>query len=303
MGKVIPFLLILLLLSGCNKMRRVERQLVLDTLITELSDSSLFSNNVSCIICVSGDICFADYLAGNIVVLDENLRLRCKVGKRGEGPGEVIGVVHFVRDKLDFHLLDEGSRSIKKYSLSGEHLSTVKIPRDISYAPWGRFLYLDSLFYLPNIKGTAVSVIGNDGQFIKRFGTDSEEVGGRILLSGGKSGLLAIGVASPTIEKYTIDGTLQESLDYGNFPMVKDITKDSHNSGNSFMAIVNDACLANERLYVLIRSQVLCFSLDRDIQLESIYLLPHNFYSSIAVWEGNLYGFNYQDSSIERFLL
>lgn len=305
MRKLVLFLLSILFLAGCrnDKYRNMERQLVQDTLITELSDSSLFYNNISCISCVSGEICFSDYSAGHIVVLDESLRLRCKIGKRGESPNEIVGVVNFAIDEQCFYLLDEGSRSIKKYSSSGDFISTIGISNDISYAPWGRFLYLNSYFFLPNIKGPAISVMNSDGKLVKQFGVNSEQAGGRILLSNGKSGLLAVGIASPIIEEYTLDGVLKKSLIFDELPIVKSIMENRRDSENSFTAIVKDACWSNGGLYILVANEILRFSVEGEIQLDEIYLLPHGFYNSIGVMNEKFYVFNFNDTSIERFFL
>lgn len=302
MKKLTLFLLIFCFLTGCGNIENRERKLLLDTLITELSDSSLFSNNISGINCVLGKICFADYIGGNIVVLDKDLRLQYKVGKHGDGPNEIVGVTHFVQDKSSFYLLDEGSRSVKEYSLSGNFLSEISIPGDVVYAPWGRFVYSDSLLYLSNIKGSVASVVNRQGKKVKLLGKGSEEVGGRILLLN-KDYIWAVGVASPVIEKFTKDGVLVDDLNYGDISIVKEIKEKSNNYGNSFTAIVNDACLSNGKLYLLIAHKVLCLSVDGRIQLEKTYLLPHGFYNSISVVDKKLYGINIRDITIERFVM
>lgn len=300
MRKLSLFLPIFFLLTGCRNYNSIEIQLLADTLITELSDSSLFSNNVNCLSCISGEICFSDYAGGNIVVMDDDLRLQYKVGKHGDGPNEIVGGIHFVRDKSSFYLLDEGNRSVKEFSLSGELLARIAIPGDVVYAPWARFIYLDSMLYLPNIKGCVASVINRQGKFVKHFGRSSEEVGGKILLLD-KNHIWAIGVVSPIIEKYTKDGLLADSLNYSDIPMVKEIMENKHDSGNSFTAIANDACLSNEKLYILIAHKVLCISIAQEIRLETIYFLPHGFYNSIGVEKNKLYGINFRDMSIDRF--
>lgn len=302
MRKLVLFLLAFFLLTGCRNYKNRELQLLADTLITELSDSSLFSNNINCINCISDEICFSDYTEGNIVVLDNNLRLQYKVGKHGDGPNEIVGGIHFVRDKSSFYLLDEGNRSVKEFSLLGEFLSRIAIPGNVAYAPWARFIYSDSLFYLPNIKGSVASVINRQGKFIKHFGKSSEEVGGKILLLD-ENHIWAIGVASPVIEKYTKNGLLADSLNYSDIPIVKEIMEKRHDSGNSFTAIVNDACLNNEKLYILIAHRVLCISIVGEIRLETTYLLPHGFYNSIGVEKNKLYGINIRDMSIDRFTI
>lgn len=302
MSKLTFFLLILFFLTGCRNYKKQELQLLSDTLITELSDSSLFSNNINGISLISDKICFADYVEGNIVVLDDNLCLQYKVGKHGNGPDEIVGVTHFVGDESSFYLLDEGSRSIKEFSLSGTFLSRINIPDNVVYAPWARFIYFDSLFYLPNIKGSVASVINRQGQIVKLFGRESGEVGGKILLLD-KNHIWAIGMTSPVIEKYSKDGLLVDSLIYRDIPIVEEIIRKKKNTENSFMAIVNDACLSNGKLYLLLAHKVLCISIAGKIQLETTFLLPHGFYNSISVEKNKLYSINIRNMSIEKFTI
>lgn len=293
----------MLLLIGCrnNKYANLEQVLKVDTLITTLSDSSIYSNKVTFISCDGSGVYFTDYSAGNLIILNQDMVLQGKIGAWGDGPEELIGALGFCKDETSFYIQDEGNRSIKMYTSLGHYLQTINIPSAIVPAVWNRFVFRDSLFYLSSIGDALVSVIDKSGNFVSKFGVfRKDDIGGRILLSD-ESSIWTIGVASPVIEAYTYEGKLKKQFDYLNIPFVADYYSKRNNINNSFTVLVKDACIANGCLYIMILDKILCFSINNEIVLKQVYLLPHGHYKTFGVFEDQMYCFNLKKASIDRF--
>lgn len=66
--------------------------------------------------------------------------------------------------------------------------------------------------------------------------------------------------------------------------------------------LVKDAYIDGNKMYLLLTGRVFSFSLERAVpELVSIYLLPHGFYRTFAVWKNFMYCFNDRDVAIEKF--
>lgn len=297
------FVLLCVLLSACNNDKSAKKEYLLerDTLITELSDSSLIYKNIPFIGCDSGEIFFSDYKNGCIVVLNQDLSFKYKTGKQGVGPEELIGALVAYKDGVNYFILDDGNRAIKTYSKNGQYLKTTNMPQDMAWAVWNRFVYKDSLLYLPCMRDTILAVVNMKGEVVKKIGRCAdEEFGGRILLSDGLS-IWTIGQMAPIIERYSYDGSLLLQKEYGDIPFVREW---SENLKKEKKILVKDACIDGGYLYILLTGKVLRFFLNKGIpELDSNYSLPHGFYGPFVVSNHKMYCFNVREVSIERFTL
>lgn len=301
--RLVLYLLVVLFCGACTngKYEKMEHLLERDTMIVELSDSTFIYQNVPFIDCCSDEVFFSDYQNGCLVVLDHSLNFKYRIGKQGEGPEELIGALMAYKDGTNYFISDDGSRAIKMYSHRGNYLRTIKFPVELACAVWNRFVYKDSLFYLPCIQDSLMAVVDMHGQIVKKIGACAQdEFGGRILLSD-NTGIWAIGQMTSIIEKYSYDGLVQLSEEYNDVPCVKEWS-DKNKKENKLL--VNDACIDGDDLYLLLTRRVLHFSLlDNTLELKSIFMLPHGFYSRFSVSKDKMYCFNARDVSIERFSL
>lgn len=141
-------LLLLILIVGCIQKNEnyEEKSLKRDTILTMLSDSSFFSNNIQEINCDENGVYFSDYDEANLIVLNDSLVLKRKIAKKSEAPTDLVVASRFLICDSIFFILDEGANSIKEYTVSNIYKRTTHLPANIAYAPWCRFVYEDSLF-------------------------------------------------------------------------------------------------------------------------------------------------------------
>ncbi|MDR0962035.1 MAG: 6-bladed beta-propeller [Mediterranea sp.] len=286
MKQLFLFVSIFLSLSACHNRSwdKPEQVLVADTIITELSDGSVFSHSMTKLRCDSEGLYFADYMTHNLVVLDTLLYFKECLGQYGQGPEELIGLLDFHKKDSVFYILDDGNRALIAYSSGNKYVKKIKLPTSIPFSITQRFAFKNSLFYMSTGADNSIVAFNENGDVVTRFGggEGNENVGGSDILLD-NSVIWQVNAVAPIIKAYSPNGSLLTECDYSKIPFVDAMyDRDFPNTPTYFKSIVRDACMDGNRLYVLIADRILYFSLEEDIILNRIYRLPPDFHSSIA---------------------
>lgn len=286
---------------GYGKYEKIEKSLCRDTIISILSDSSLFGNTIEEITTDGNNLYFSDFNERHVVCLNPDFSLKGIIGRKGAGPEDLMRPSRFYKDSSSFYIRDDGANTLKVYSESGAYQRRIHFPADMTPIDWCRFVLRDSLIYFSSHTNSPVFAFDFEGKSVYRIGEISEEEPGGKTLQGDKEYLYTIGITQAIVERYSYKGVLQSQLDYSEVPFVKRIIENSRNTAHSFSSLVKDVFLEEGHLYLLILDRILDISLGEEMVLENIYVLPHGLYYTFCTYKGGFFIFNIKDFTFEFF--
>ncbi len=267
-------------------------------------------------------IYFIEENSRELIGINSNLNENIRIGSFGLGPGELIDPRNFFLQGDSVFIVDFGSMSIKCFTLENTYVNNLKI----KFVSEQRIFVHNNYLYLSSFnKSTKTSLVrfpltdrhevtskeffGNSFVFDHPFQNIIRNK--RDLLKGNEY-FYAVSDNLPIIEKYNYKNESRPELfDYSFVPIIKENIRFINSkpySPNSYTAFVRDSYIHKEALYLLISKQadkfsantVLRIDLEPNFNLNTIYRLPGEIYSTFCVDDNSFYAFNYETSSIEK---
>lgn len=292
-----------------------------DTTISVLNDSSFIPPNMKCLDMENDAIYYSDY-ANGIVILDTCYQVKAQIGSRGQGPGEFLGAAHFYIDNQDsMYVLDEGKRAMELF-VKGEYKRTIPFPENLRLSFNTRF-WVDQQNICHSViaKEAPLVVFGKDtpkflGSYIIH---DNPELGRHTtkhVLKGEDNTFFVIGCVYPTLQQYSLDGSLLQEFDLSLIPEINKMIKAYKNapqSKDSYFTVIQDVYFYKKHLYMLVAttddSRYNCKVIavidtsDNALQHTATYHLSGDVYDTFCVGNGRLYAHNLKKSCLDIYRL
>lgn len=320
---VIIFLLFVsLMITSChdNNIKDIgEEFLIRDTVITQFSDSSYFSDIRSMQI-DNNRIYLTDYHRNQVIILNEKGQFAKSIGDEGRGPGELLGAADLFVDNDTIYVFNDSGRSFELYGLSYGHIKKINFPVNSSFRSTQRFTVKNGRIYISSPShNTSIAALGINSDTYNVFGRIIEfdsDIKTRVQNSRHlvvkDSIIYAISRTLPIIEKYNLDGKLISIYDFSSVKYVQkrlDFVTAQVSPPNVSHILVSDIYLYEDKLYLLIVSndseksnsnKVLVMDLSTNkIIPEKIYNLGEDRYGSIAANKNSLWAFSNKQGIIK----
>jgi hypothetical protein len=316
-------ILALILCNSCQDRQPVAK-LRKERSIHTLSDSTLFSN-VECLTSHSNKLFFTNTLCDQIVSLDENLSLLKRMGERGQGPNELLGINQFaIKDSLIAVL--NGNNRINIFNVNGELLEEHSLADvTISFDAGHRFCFngeeIIGSSFLTDKPLTVYHIYTKEQTF---FGEKYEfampeqtAIRNDRFISIFKDKCIAVSDNLPYIEVY--DLKTKELIERYNYSGIGEVDrslkvierKESQDvSINSYYTLCRDVCIADDCLYLLIISyaegfevnKIMAFELTPSVKPLSTVELSGKIYASFCISDRFVYGYNSNENTIEQYV-
>jgi hypothetical protein len=315
--------LILTFIVSCNRQSVDFKELKLnkDTIITQLNDSTFFSDIRSMFF--DKYLYVSDYKRNQIIVLDTKAHVIKTIGMPGRGPGEFQGISHIVVDNDTIYAQNDGKRCIEILDIDG-FIKTVPLKRGIQLQTTSRFSYLNNTFYLSSVtKENSIVAYDFVSDSIKHLGIINQFANEEynyyrnerhIFIVEGRY-IIAVSHTNPVIEKYDINGNLLEQFSYKDIlPVQKRIKfiENQQSEINSVYELISDAYIESDKIYlILISNEGNAVSSNRILKIDfrdkmkaaQLYNLDEGWFSSICITKEHLWAFDGKGGSLVMFSL
>ena len=226
LGLLALFLMSLLSCSSHDESLPV-RQLKPERAIHQLSDSSFFSD-IRSIVYYKDRYFLTDYERDNIFILNKNLELEKTLGRKGKGPGELLGSSQLGLYHDSIFVSNDYKRTIEVFN-DTIHLQTLHIPKSLYMKLGLRLGMKDEKIFVSSYNGrNCISGISLHSDSILSFGdlkpyrTPREtriKNGRHIQVMGNR--IVAVSVCRPEMEIYNLSGVKVGAYNYGEIPLVR----------------------------------------------------------------------------------
>lgn len=318
-----------LLFWGCGRTVESPEKVLKCELVSYIKsypDSSFFSQ-VGTMQYQDGKIYLLDEARRDVAVMDLEFSDFSLIGKPGDGPGELVRPVGFYVEKDTVYILDGGTVNVKRY-FDSEFISSFSVPAANDY----RFfmnkdtIFLsavtDSTFYTKSAeswqRGDLFTLVlaGN----VHDFGNARRNMvlNQRHLVKDSTS-LYGITSSSSLLGKYDLSSNKQvATFDLSSVSLIKDnLTYEGSQpyDPKSYYTFISDAYAMNGYLYLLCSelkdrdkggfrvNKILCLKTEPELQLDVIYALPGEIYTSFCVTPDYIFATNYSNERIEKLAL
>ncbi len=265
----------------------------------------------------------ADYELNQVFILDDNNPHVEILGKQGRGPGDLLGPGQFYVSGDTLLVYNDGKSTIETF-VQGIYQQTINLPRQTYHYSGARFFMKDQHIYLSSPSeqhSIAVFAAGSDedartmGDITKGISARQTRLINDWHLLPYDQYIVSVGSYLPVINIYDHAGNLESHLDIGNLPILEERMKlaAENNTENSFYIIIQDVCLFEDTLYLLVinnegekyfTNKVLVCDLSSGTpHVTGIYDLGQGHFSSIASSGSHLWAFQSSkgNSYLERF--
>lgn len=288
--------------------------------ISNFSDSIYFSS-IHNIVSNGNSLYMSDYRNNRILVCSDKLKFKNVIGKSGDGPGELR-----FPDKVfidDSSMFIEGNGKITEFSLKGEYLNTLKIPKDDVHLNT-RFVTNNKTFVVSNMNNKIVR-FNKNGNILNEL--ENEYDAGYVpkhllprirshIFQTNDNKIIKASSFEPVIELYNDKLKILDRITYDTLEFMQtrwqrlgDFYKEPSNK-DKMMQLVPDAFVTDtdNRLYLLLVDTILVFELDEgqikfDKQIVFDKDKESDYFMSLAVKDGVLYLFNHVRGTIEKYKL
>lgn len=322
MYRVICIITLFLILFSCSNGEDRVKKVTHISSVSELSDT-LFFAKVKNMISKGEDIFFIDKYRNRIVCMDvDGWKLKTVIGTSGEGPDELCNLSQFALKNDTLYALDGGCGKLVAYDLQGNICGKYPLPLESRLMVGYHFLLSDggkmdistssdagAFVHLDLLDGD-ISFFGERFRF--EYTSQDKLRNGRYLLKT-TDGYVAVSDNMPQIEKYDGQKNRLEIYDYSNIPMVKGTLSQLERKvqdTNSYGIICEDACIYEDKLYLLLVSdngngmsmnRIAVFSLFPQIKWDELLEMPGRIYSTFCVSHERIIAFDSQRNSFEVF--
>ncbi|MCG8307103.1 MAG: 6-bladed beta-propeller [Cytophagales bacterium] len=298
-----------------------EETLKIDTLIQQLTDST-FLSDIRSIHYSNNRFFISDYKRDQIIILDNDLRLLKALGRKGRGPGELLGVSQLFVNNDTIFSLNDGKRSIELFD-TNKYLKTIRPSTSVRLDARYRFFTYESDIYFA-IANESFSIckynllsdsVFNFGE-VKQFRTPKEtRIKNHRHLLKYRDFLIAVPNCQPVIEMYGLDGELLDQFDLSDIHLVNDLlvyVKSQELAENSYVVFFSDAYIYKDRLLIQIltiggnnkpsNNKILELKVTpSDIQPQRILNLGKGWFEPICVTENHIVAFK-SNMELVRFI-
>lgn len=324
MYRVIGIITLFLILFSCSNREDRVKKVTRISSVSELSDT-LFFAKVKNMISKEGDIFFIDKYRNRIVCMDvDGWKLKTFIGTSGEGPDELCNLSQFTLKNDTLYALDGGCGKLVAYDLQGNICTKYPLPLESRLMIGYHFLLSDGnkmdistsadagAFAHLDLSDGDVSFFGERYRF--EYTSQDKLRNGRYLLETA-DGYVAVSDNMPQIEKYDRQKNRVEVYDYSDIPMVKRTLlqwERKVQDSNSYGIICEDACIYEDKLYLLLVSdngngmamnRIAVFSLFPQIKWDELLEMPGRMYSTFCVSHERIIAFESQRNCFEAFSL
>lgn len=324
MYRIIGIIVWSLILFSCSDGENKVKKIMCISSVSELSDT-LFFANVENLLGVGEDIFFIDAYRNRIVCMDVNdWSMKAFIGVPGEGPDELCSLSQFAFRNDVLYALDGGCGKLVGYDLQGNISAKYPLPLESRPMLGYRFLVSEGggmdistrfdtgAFINLNLLDGGFSFWGN--RFSFDYTSQNQQRNGRHLLEI-VDGYIAVSDNMPQIEKYDSQRNKVEAYDFSDIPVVKKRLLQLEGKAldtNSYGIVCEDACVYQDKLYLLLASgddngytvnRIAVFSLFPQIGYEGLLELSGRIYSTFCVSCNRIIAFESMKNCFEVFLL
>jgi hypothetical protein len=324
--KTVLFLFIMFICS-CKKDNADFRTIscVLENSIDVLPDSTFMSEAIKMQI-TGNHIYFIERSSRQLIKLRTDFSINTRIGQWGIGPQDLTEPRNFFLINDSVYIMDAGSRSVKCFSPDNDYIYSFNLEVFSERGVFSErrvFTHNKSLYiasYNKDLK-TSMSLLNlTDKKEISRFGESFDfnhpfqnSIRNQRDLLKDHEYFYAVSDNQSVIEKYDlINKEKLESFDYSFVPVIRENIKIIHSKSaapNSYTAFVWDSYMYNGELYLLVSSHqgdkfvvntVLRVKLQPNFEINTVYLLPGEIYSTFCIGNDSFYAFNNETASIEK---
>ncbi|MGL4781005.1 MAG: hypothetical protein ACRCXN_09275, partial [Bacteroidales bacterium] len=285
-----------------------QNEIAKETLITDKSidavADTIFFKEIVCLQYHDDNIYFSNPVTDQIFCLSKDLDYKSTIGKRGQGPGHLLGIDQFAFSDSVMSVLNYGNIAINLY-VNGKEVGEKKFAPAFIIDRGPRYVFEDSCVIASsqkaetplikyNIYTEEAVLFGEPYRFsseIKTFVRKSRFV------ANSKDAYLVVSDNQPFIECYDKKTlSLTDKYDYSSIPEVASsldvINSKTDLADNSFYTICRDIYATDKYLYVLMADytndnycvdKILKFAIHPDIKAVALIKLPEGHYESICV--------------------
>jgi len=291
---------------------------------SELSDT-LFFADVKNLLGVGEDVFFIDAYRNRIVCMDvDDWSAKALIGVSGEGPDELCYLSRFTCRNGILYALDAGGGKLVAYDLQGN--ISAKYPFSLESSLMASYHFLVSeggevdistrsdkgAFVNWDLLKERVSFWGDRFRF--DYAKQDQIRNGRHLLEI-TDGYIAVSDNMPQIERYDSRKNKVEVFDFSDIPVVKKrllLLEGKAMGVNSYGIICEDACVYQDKLYMLLASdddngyamnRIAVFSLFPRMEYDGLLELPGRIYSTFCISCNRIIAFESMKNCFEVFLL
>ena len=318
--KPVFFILFIIFICSCKKNNADFRIIscVLESSIDVLPDSTFMSDAIKMQI-AGNHIYFLERTSRQLIKLNTDFSINTRIGEWGIGPHDLTEPRNFFLINDSVYIMDIGSKSIKCFLPDNNYIYSfnTEVFSEQRIFTHNNFLYMGS--YNRDLK-TSISLLNlTNKKDISSFGESFDFNHSLQNIIKNKRDLLkdheyfyAVSDNQPIIEKYDlINKEKLESFNYSFIPIIQkniEFINSKPDSPNSYTAFVRDSYIDNGELYLLISTQgdkflantILRIKLRPNFELNTIYHLPGNIYSTFCIENDTFYAFNSETASIEK---
>jgi hypothetical protein len=268
--------LIFLFVISCKKSLYQElpiRKLVLDTSLIELDDSTYFSLGEGSIKNYGDNYLITDMNNHRIIHVDNNFHIIQIIGTKGRGPGDFLLPTGLLSYKDSICVIDAGNKRLCTFSKDENDYFTFKSQFKSEFQPGLNSMIERKCFFIDK-SGTAffntfgenspLGYINNDtlvhfGKYCNVSPKFNRNI--RILLQD-SLGFYSINTSEPLVEKFSYKGKTLDSLNLLSLDFLSETIKNNDKyylkseNQNSTSYLFSDACLSNNKLFLLLTERV-----------------------------------------------
>ena len=323
MYKIVGIMVCSLILFSCSNEEERIKKVTCVSSMSEISDT-LFFGKIKNLISNGKDIYFIDEYRECIVHTNVNdWKLRKLIGVAGEGPDELCNLLQFTLKNDTLYALDGGCAKLVAYNLQGDICAKYPLPLESK-------LKIGYHFLVNGGNKMDISTRFNAGAFVNmdlsngnmsfwderfRFEYASQNImrNGRHLFET-TNGYITVSDNMPQLVKYDMQKKRIEVYDYSDIPTVKkrllQIEKEVTNT-NSYGIICEDACVSEDKLYLLLisnndgftKNRIAVFSLFPQIKWDGMLEMSGRIYSTFCVSHDQLIAYESKSNCFDIFSL
>lgn len=225
-----------------------------------------------------GGYVIADYEGSQVLLVDNELSLVRRFGRKGRGPGEFFGAGNMYVDDDTICVFDDGNRRINRFDAEGKYLDEIKAA---ALQATDAFVVHQGSVYASAGRGAnaPLAQVGSDGEVSETFGEylsnskgeKKHARSGRHVLLTDNNQLLCVGMSVPVLEYYDLNGQLRSRRDLSDFDVLRstlarvdaDYEKDPDDGQMITRYVLDAPCYVAGTLYVI--------QLERSSKHEEVY--------------------------------
>ena len=327
MKNFVLFLILCFFFAQCTREKLPVYYLAESKQIDVIADTLLFVD-INCLTFHDEELYFTNPVTDQIVSLDRNFNLKKILGKKGQGPNELLNIGQFAICDSLISVLNGSNGRINIFSTEGNIISEVSISKSIllfdsnyRYCFTGNDIIgsssiADAPLSKYNIYTKEQTLFGKTHVFPTPKQTS---IRNNRFTAKMDNRLIVVSDNLPFIEIYDSDN-LEQSVqyDYSDIAQVRSSIQAIENkrdqTDNSYRRLCEDIYVANQHLYLLLIdysnddfnvNQIINFDIYPDIKPVCIYKLQGKYFTTFCISEedGAIYAYHHTDNTLRVYLI